>query len=207
MTTCAIITYVLFVVVQVILTCMLIASVGKDNDSLYYALIYYCPLSHYVSFLLGVFGGYLFVHVRDRVVSVRAVWLVFSLTCGLLFTVLQYHLILPEIGGLTPVAYTPLFLPLFYSLFIVSLAFINYGINNGAARSFHWCDKAGKVSYAMYILQYPLYKLFLMMFPAFIKAYPDTGFFLYLTILIGVAIVAYNCIELPFKARLNITFQ
>ena len=204
---CALSTIVLFFTIQALLMSMLIASFEKDCEQIYDALIYYFPLSHYSSFLLGVSGGYLFIRVRDCDVSVRLGWLLFSLSCVVLYAVLQHPYMLPIFHGIEPSAYTPLFLPLVYFLFIVGLALINYGTNNGSEKSFHWCDKAGKISYAMYILQYPLYKIFLMIFPALTMDHPNTGFFLFLSILTGLAIVAYHCIELPFKARLNITFR
>ena len=158
-------------------------------------LIYYFPLSHLCSFVLGVAGGY--IYVKNQTHFKRSGMLPLILLLAALFLsyfFLQYPVILRKISGFA-LNDVPSFYSIFFIVLILSVAYANNSITK--ALSLPVFVLLGEASYAIYILQKPVhiaYKLYISEYLDLINA---NHFYVYLTLLIGIAILSLYLIEKP----------
>lgn len=162
-------------------------------------LILYNPLFHLSTFTLGVLGGQLYQEKKEWL---RSRYLIAKhLLLGLLLVIL--FLMLTENELFRVIYHNGILAPVFLlSIFIISES------NN---RLINWFCKPkseylGEVSYAIYILQVPVYR-FLTQVTTLKTSLTSTVFFYsYLTILLLISIVCYELIEKPSRFFLRSRF-
>ncbi len=187
---------------QLILTNLLNSSFYKPFSPIPNDLIFYFPLSHFSTFLLGVAGGYLYLQGKQApelkkwpaglgvIITVVAIFL--SLNYEATIETI-FHLSLPFAVGLV----APLFLILILLTSISSF---------GSARSL-LAKKGfvllGDASYAMYIFQRPFHQFFdAYVFPR-LGLPGEAGFYFYFFCLILFSIGVFLFIEKPIKFLLR----
>ncbi len=160
------------------------------NDSYFYKagkttshhLIYYFPLTHLSSFLLGISGGYFVVNSKIKKVEGIYSYFLISLISFLIIFLIQFEINIEKIfkikfpfGGNF---YSFLFLILIFIFFISSNRLLKFFSNK-------YFKKLGKISLEIYIFQLPIYIIIRHLFKSFFGNYNKLYlFFIYLTILI-----------------------
>lgn len=189
---------VTWLVSEIVLLGLLNSGVDVNPPSAYYYLIYFFPLSYFSSFVLGIAGGmWLINHSRyDK-------WY-FSLS-ALVIALIIIQLInnqtkIQSVLGLERVDAN--ILSPFYLLFILFLAQGTRLVND-------WLGKPpfrrlGEASYAMYILQLPIWALCVRFFSTLFEN-PQALIIFYLAVLIGTSLLFSRYVDgyISGKSRLN----
>lgn len=178
----------------------LMNTVYVSGNAFYHDLLFYNPLVHLNTFLVGCLGGRWWVETGHKHIpnawQNRAILLFSTILIGL---ALLYLKDLPKTLGF-PIRITlpngvlaPLFL-----VFIVSLAYENGLISKIFRLPFFVL--LGDASYSVYILQYPahiFYKKYLL--PLIPNPTDTSGFYLYFLALILFSILIFKLIESPIR--------
>ena len=143
-----------FLVTQAVMIYFINAPFFEGFPSWTYSLVYFFPLPHFCSFLLGMAGGLFYLRNKDRVMedSLQSYALLIS-AFAVDYLAIQYADRLSPLLGLDLPTYSS-----FHSLthlgLILSIAFTN----NGITRVLSWKPFAilGGASYAIYVLQRPM---------------------------------------------------
>lgn len=189
--------FVFYILTQAILSNLMTESFYKGFPSPSHDIIFYFPLSHYCSFLLGISGGYIYLKHKDSFSKKGATSLIAMLT--MLYTtyfflqnpnILLNYLRIPLAYGSS--FYSPLFI-----ITILSIAHSNNFITK--VLSLRFFVLLGESSYALYILQEPVFIIYNKYISSHIKLNQESNFYLYTATLIITSIAAYNLIEKPGK--------
>ena len=179
-----------YIFTQAILSNLLSGKFYKGFPSVSHDLIYYFPLSHYCSFLLGTAGGY--IYVKNRKHFQKEGFL--SAVIMLLTLLITYSIIQNEntLSGFFEfrLAYGSSFYSLLFIVMILGIAHAKNFITN--ILSLPFLVLLGESSYALYILQGPVYILYKKYLHSYFNMAESAGFYLYLLILIIVAILVFN---------------
>ena len=203
---------VFYVFTQAIISNLMSADFYTGFPSPSHDLIYYFPLPHLCSFILGMAGGYLYAS-RPEWYNKPGYLPLFALigAIAINFLILQYPDNLQSIAGF-PLVYGASFNPLPYLLLILGLAYSQSFITRAMALPF--LEKLGEISYSLYILQQPIETLYrehiLTHIAGLIKIIPDGSFYIYVLLLILISFGSLYCIEKPGKKlilEINKSFQ
>lgn len=184
----------LWLVTQVVHISLLNSAWYTGYPSLSDDLIYYFPLSHWSSFCLGIAGGVWFAKYSRRD-SVAFTVIAFGLA-WLIYYVINHQPQLEQQFGLLPFK-ASLLAPIFL-IFIVSLPQASRHVNKFL--SLYPFKKLGEASYAMYILQLPLWYICHNFYPGF-SMDSLNHYYGYLAFLIGFSLVFSVYVEGFFAAR------
>lgn len=186
----------IYILTQIILSFLLNSDFYQGWPSASHDVIYYLPLSHYCSFLLGICGGLLFVRSKFNlnfefrslaVISFALFVTYYSLTNAVVFT---------DIFD-APLAFGGSF----YSIFFVVLIFVIAVSNNFVTRllSKPVFVLLGEASYSIYILQMPFYYFYSKFLSPSLNLSHDLNFYGYMLSLTILSIITFKIIELPSR--------
>ena len=186
---------------QLVLMNLLNSPFYKPYPSIPHDLIFYLPLSHFTSFLLGVSGGYLYLSNILRITQHRWQLVAGTLTtCVIIFLALNnenfltrsLHANLTFDVGL----FAPLFLALILMVSLTETVFSTHGFN---LRLF---VLLGDASFAVYILQRPFHQIFeKYVFPR-LSLSNEYFFYLYFICLVIFSVLVFQWFEKPVKRLL-----
>lgn len=184
-----------WIITQVILSILLNSELYKSHPSLLHHFIYYFPISHFCSFGLGIAGGYLVVK-KQNILELPKIfaYILLVLTCTSIFLIFEYKDLLNRLGLSLPFG-SSFFAPLFF-LFIFALII---GSNTYFAKflSNRMFMALGKSSYALFILQLPMYKLFNKFISPALSFDKSSSFYIFLFADIILSIIFFYLIEKP----------
>ncbi|RJP52046.1 MAG: acyltransferase, partial [Anaerolineaceae bacterium] len=174
----------------------------NTNENLFHAIIFYFPVSHLSSFLLGVAGGLIYNNYLSRLqvapaISARLVLAAFSAS----FLSLHYGsqikslLVIPRLSFAYGFA-SPLFLLIILSLSIDRSFFSRILANKILVF-------LGELGYSIYILQYPIRNLYARYIISLLNITGSHHFYLYLLLLIVLSAIIYTNIENPVRYSLR----
>lgn len=186
----------------------LMNTVYNKAQAFYHDLLFYNPLVHLNTFLVGCLGGRWWVETGNkRPIHAWRNRLVLFASVILIGLSLLYLKDLPKLLGF-PIRITlpnGILAPLFL-LFIVSLAYEN-GI---ISKVFRWpfFVLLGDASYAVYILQYPIHTFYKKYLIPLLPTITDTiGFYIYFSVLVLVSVLTYKLIESPLRDLAKYWYQ
>lgn len=197
-----------YVFTQAILSNLMTDKFYNGFPSASHDLIYYFPLSHYCSFLLGVAGGYIYLKKQkhfqqEGVFPLFILLLILSIT----YYFLQNPRILLDFSGI-PLAYGSSFYSLLFILMILGIAYSKSFITK--VLSLPVLVLLGESSYALYILQYPVHMAYSKYLSPHLSLSVDYNFYLYVLLLISVSVFVFYFFEKPgkkFILKLNMLFE
>ena len=186
---------------QLVLMNLLNSPFYKPYPSIPHDLIFYFPLSHFSSFLLGVSGGYLYMS-NKRKVKWRS-WPLFAgslVTCTLIFLALSsenlltksLHANIPFDAGV----FAPLFLLLILMASLTEETFSTHQFN------FRLFVLLGDASYAVYMLQRPFHQIFEKYVFPWLSLSDEYLFYLYFICLVVFSVLVFLWFEKPVKRLL-----
>ena len=195
---CCAIALAFFVFSQAILINLLNSGFYAGFPSVSHDLIYYFPLSHYCSFLLGVAGGYIFQNNPDafgRPGLART-------TSMLAMLVIVYLLIDHEADLVRWFGFQVPFGASFHSLAFIGLILSVAAGENIVTRSMSMRPLAilGEASYGLYILQDPVRVVYDRLIAPRYGFSANGTFYVYFGMLLVAALVSLYWIERPLKA-------
>jgi peptidoglycan/LPS O-acetylase OafA/YrhL len=191
---------IIWLFTQAILTNLLNSPFYKPYPSIPNDLLFYFPVSHFSSFLLGIVGAYLYLDVREKGLPICVIvpGLVFSFAgC---FVALNYGdwvsrqvgLELPFPAGMA----SPLLLALILFSSFFEKRFSGKWLNNRVL------NLLGQASYAMFIFQLPFHKFYSKYLSLLVNAKPELDFYYYLAFLVLFSIAINKCFETPVRRLL-----
>jgi peptidoglycan/LPS O-acetylase OafA/YrhL len=193
----AVFSLAVYLVTQLILSSLMNQAIHEPDTSLLYDLVFYFPIFHYCSFLLGITGGVFFLRNPGHFNSIGpAQFWIFLLAVFSSYFFLQNPDFLRKLVGY-PLAYdTSFYGPLFLALIL------------GTASSKNLLTRVltlpvlvflGETSYSFYILQQPVYTLYTEHLSNRLDFDVNLDFFTFLAILVAVASVTYLLFEKACK--------
>lgn len=151
-----ILAFVFWLITQSIITPLLNSDFYEGYPSISHDLLFYFPLSHLCSFLLGVAIGYLAI-IRDLEIPKGADFALFILSSIMIYSICEYKFMIYTVVGLR-IPFDSSFLAPAFGFFILS----NILISNSYLKNF-LSNKLflflGASSYDLYIFQFPIYYL------------------------------------------------
>lgn len=189
----------LYFFTQAILSNLLSLQLKNNEFPPIHDLIYYFPLAHYCSFLLGIAGGLLYVQNSEKFSQkglVPFILLILTLTAN--YIALQKPGTISYVAGI-PFAFGASFYSLPFLLFILSLAYAKNFLTKIISLPF--LVVLGEASYSLYILQAPVHEFYISQFSGYTEKYltSDGDFFLFLAFLSIISIASFYLIEKPAK--------
>jgi peptidoglycan/LPS O-acetylase OafA/YrhL len=200
LTTLSIITFAIWLLTQVVHTGLLNSSYYQPFNSLH-DFIYYNPIMHINTFILGLLAGiYLkqggFIQFRKSKINNKALLITAFLT-GLLLITRHHFIELTQIR----IDYTNgLIAPLFLTI-IILLALNKSWLS--AVFSLPIFVLLGEASYSLYILQKPLHGIYEKIVPVELLAHETAYFYSFLFVLTLTAIASYRWFETPLRRLIN----
>lgn len=190
-----ILSLVLYVVTQVVLSYLLELDAYNGNSN-FRELIFYFPLSHYCSFLLGMCFGIIFTR-SNSIIGNRVLSLVlFCVSTAIMLFLIKngrYFNMLFDMKF----AYGSSFYSIFFSLYIYIVASSSCFITDGLSkRPF---VVLGEASYSLYILQMPIYIIMDRFFFNFIGSDLTIRFLLYFCVLLLFSLLSWKFFEVPMR--------
>lgn len=163
----------------------LIYKFGEKNN-----FVSYFPLLHLTSFMLGISGGKLFLENKPIIRLLKKKKAFFSVTAFFALAIAMANKITDSTKYIET---SSSFLSLLFLFFILSVA-----ANNENLRFAHTKTMLllGESSYALYIMQVPVYGIYKRTVLPFIDN-ATAAFFAYLSILIALSIIIYLFLETP----------
>ncbi|RXK59451.1 acyltransferase [Lacibacter luteus] len=165
----------------------------------YTASVLYHPLFHLSTFLVGILGGMLYKERHDWLVTkqvyLERIFLVASFV--LLYLMFTGNKLFSQVyhDGLP----APVFL-----LFIFIVAMNRHQLFNGFCKRVP--EYLGEISYGIYILQVPVFRLLTQTFDLKTKLSATAFFYIYLLLLMLVSVICYELIEKPSRIYLRNRF-
>ncbi len=186
-----------YAVTQVILSNLMTPRFYAGFPSVSHDLLYYFPLSHFCSFILGVAGGHIFVRNSDKFHKPGAMRFLFF-GVALLLTTASLHF-QAQIGQWVgvPLAFDASFYSLLFIVLVMSVAYSDNLVTRFL--SLKPFVLLGNASYALYILQKPAFTVFQRHVAAKVGSTPEQQFAVFIAMLITISIAAYYLVEKPGK--------
>jgi len=161
--------------------------------------IYYNPIMHLNTFIMGLLCGVYFKKKGDKAVTKNnGGWLFVSFV--LIFFLIWARPYFEEYLGYK-IAYTNGLLSPFFLLFIVLLA-ANKGVVSKIL-SHSWLILLGEASYSLYILQKPIHGLYDKIIAPRINLSETSHFYIFLMLLILISILSYLYLERPARKSIR----
>lgn len=190
---------ILWVATQFVLLSLL-NSEAYAPKTLLHDFIYYNPLMHLNTFIMGLLCGVYFKKLNTNVfVKNNSVWLILSFITIFLIIWARPHL---ENYFGYKLAFTNGLLSPFFLLFIILLA-SNKGLI-AKILSHPWLILLGEASYSLYILQKPIHGLYDKIIVPRINIVETSHFYIFLIILISLSILSYTYIEKPARKAIRV---
>ena len=187
-----------YFITQFTLINLLNSSFYENFPSPSHDLIFYFPLSHFCSFLLGVSGAYFVLksHIFNKF-SNKIFWSVgFAICLVVVFLLLNNRGLTRTIGGNLIPLESSFLGPIFLVLILFSVS--GHNILNKA-----FCLKPmiilGEASYAIYILQKPCFYLYKKFLWPLLGIGNDATYYVYWLLLVVVSVVVFYVYERPAK--------
>lgn len=189
-----------FIFSQAVLVNLLNNGFYAGFPSLSHDLIFYFPLSHYCSFVLGVAGGYVFCTRAQEFARPGA-----GRTAFMLFMLLIVYALIAHEAAIT--RWIGVQLPFgasFHSLAFIVLILSVAAADNGLTRLLSWRPLVilGEASYGLYILQDPVRVVFDRYVAPRAGLSEDGAFYVYAAMLLVASIASFYWIEKPVKSLL-----
>ncbi|MEE9412150.1 MAG: acyltransferase [Methylococcales bacterium] len=186
---------------QIILIVVLTKEV--DPDSLLHHLVYYFPISHYCSFLMGVSGAVLLINKRYLILNnMLSIVLVFSIIYLVVFSI-NNRAQLSNLIGMNLAFGSSFFSPLFLVL-IMGVSICRSNVMK--ILSLRPLVLLGEASFSIYILQVPLHEIYVAHISGQFSFPPAVDFAAYFCFLTAISIVCFLCIEKPANKYLRYSF-
>jgi len=185
----------LYLFTQAILSNYMNHASYDQLPAIFHDTLYYSPLFHYCSFILGVTGGYIYVkkpHYFHKKTFLS--FFIMSFSFFITYYLLQHPELLNETLN-TTLAYKSSFYGLLFLLFILSITYSNNFIIK--ILSLRLFVILGESSYALYILQFPIYILYNEHISKYLNLEGSNNFYAYLFILIILSIATFYLFEKP----------
>lgn len=180
---------------QAVLMVMATPPVYTGYPSASHDLVFYFPLSHFCSFLLGFAGGIAFKNgfLRNKLPDIATISLLI-ISLLIINEVRIYGQVINDfLGYQTP--YTSSFYSLLFLIPIYLCAVANNTLRK--ALGLPLLVLLGEASYALYIFQTPVHMGFDSLIPADTFSSPNMKFAAYFSILLLISIAVYKYIESP----------
>ncbi|PWJ40935.1 acyltransferase family protein [Sediminitomix flava] len=163
-------------------------------------LIYYLPISHLGSFLLGITAAYLFLRLEAWKTVIKPSNPIYTV----LALVLMYSVLLLEPKIVSVIGYRLPFGGSFHSLIFSFCIFVIAASDNIMTKvlSNRVFVFLGEISFAIYLLHSPLYKIYKEYFQSYIitKGFSKTGeLLIFLTAMIFISSIVYVFYEKPIS--------
>lgn len=194
---------VLWAATQTILAYLLFNGFYKEPPSPSHDLIYYFPLSHLCSFLLGMSGGVWFVTHDFRVRSHYQSLAIVGMATLLVVSALNNQSQIAGYLGFWPAFGSSFFAPLFL-IFIVSISICQTKVIE--ALSVKPLVLLGEASYSLYILQEPVYRIYNDLFVG-VAMTSQFSFYAYLVFLTAISILSFLFFEKPANKFLRYSLR
>ena len=196
--TLSLISVIFWLITQYILHSLL-NSADYAPKTLLHDFIYYNPIMHLNTFLMGLLCG---VYFKDRWIKrlpqKNDLWVILSMLTIFILIWARPHL---ENSLGFKIAYTNGLISPFFLLFIVLLA-SNKGIISKIF-SHPWLILLGEASYSLYILQKPAHGLYDKIIVPRIHLSEDIHFYIFTIILILLSIASYKYLEKPARKMIR----
>jgi len=196
-----------WLVTQVILISLYNSSFYQPFPSVSHDLIFYFPLSHFSTFLIGVAGGYFYVH-RSKDAPKNNAFLIFSflVICVVTYYAISNRNALVRLSGVR----VPFAAGSFAPLFLLFILFSSYAQKTPLLGwlSNRFFVLLGSASYAIYIFQLP-FKQFMdvYIFPTLSLSNDDISFYIYFAALILFSILVFLLFEKPVQRLYRAAFH
>lgn len=195
------VSFLLYFFTQASLSNLLGNGFYKGFPSPSHDLIYYYPLSHYCSFLLGISGGYIYIK-HPQWFNKRGFlsFIILISAIAINYFALQNPSITRNIIGY-PLAFGSSFYSLLFLLLILSLVHSKNFITIMMSSPFFVL--LGEASYSLYILQIPIRYIYTNYILKYLMiSDPNVNFFVFVLLLICFSIASYHFIEKPGKRKI-----
>jgi peptidoglycan/LPS O-acetylase OafA/YrhL len=180
-----------------VLSNLILSGFNQGYQTASFDLLYYFPLSHLCSFILGVAGGYFYIKTHNKHNhESNWQWLYLALAFFLSYFFLQHTMLVYKLAGFA-LYDVPSFYALFFILLILAIAFSRNGLTKFL--SLPVLVLLGESSYALYILQKPVHIMYKLYIADLVSLNKEYHFYLYLTLLIGLSLLSLYLIEKPAK--------
>lgn len=187
---------VLYALTQIVLSRLIQPDIYQEVPSVH-DLIFFFPLSHLCSFLLGIAAGKLFLEYQRFFDSTGKVQLcLFGAILLVVYLALNHQTDIIALFTFPVVLGASFFAPLFILLILGIICSRNMLTRLLAKRGFVFL---GEISYSMYILQFPVHEACKIVLSGRLGVNSDLFFGIYLLVLTGVGAVVYRYFEMPAK--------
>jgi len=194
---------VIFWLVTQFVLLKLLNSEAYAPKTLLHDFIYYNPIMHLNTFIMGLLCGVYFKKVGSQKFSRNnSYWLMLSFS--FIFLLIWARPYIEETLDYK-IAYTNGLLSPFFLLFIVLLA-----SNKGVIAKIlchPWLILLGEASYSLYILQKPIHGLYDKIIVPRIQMTETIHFYIFLIILVAVSILSYLYLEKPARKTIRAKFS
>lgn len=174
-----------------------------DPETRLHEFIYYFPLMHVNTFILGFIVGVYFGDGKLNSLANRWNVILLLVTTILIILMLAYENTLETMLGFLIDYHNGLIAPLFLA-FIVLLSFHKGWTTRLLCSPF--LILLGESSYSLYILQRPIYGVYDRTIGQWLKFNPNIHFYFFVLLLTIVAIVSFKYIETPSRNFLNLLY-
>jgi len=192
----------LWVVTQAILSGALSNGFYSGFPSFSHDLIYYFPLSHFCSFLLGISGGMWFIAGKYRVKNIYlSIALVGGAALLLIFFLNNESQLVKYLGfqvAFCSSFYGPLFL-----IFIISISMCQSKLTS--LLSAKPLVLLGETSYSLYILQEPAWRIYVHYIANYFNLPPLLNFYAFFVFLVLISILSFLCFEKPANKFMRVS--
>ena len=186
----------IYIFTQYILSNLILINSYMGNNAILHDLIYYFPISHFCSFLLGVACGYIYVKNYENFHN-AGFWplVLLIISFSLTYINIQYP---GKITSLISISHVSLDInAILFALLILSVAYSRNIITNILSLSIFVI--LGDSSYALYIFQKPVFQIYRNYISSYLHLSNDGHFYTYLAMLIALSVLMYYFIEKPCK--------
>lgn len=188
---------IVFWIVSMVIHISLYSSFYQGFPSKSHDLIFYNPLLHLNTFTFGILGGLVYTRIKDK--PVHYIPLLGIILALLVYYLLVFRITLPAYISCT--LHNGLLSPLFF-IFTLSLSLDGTIVSKTLSSRF--LQKMGHMSYAVFILQVPVYLLttyvVMMYFPHLDRT---STFYIYLLNLNIISLLCLALIENPLRNKLR----
>lgn len=195
----------LWVITQTVTTVVLSYGFYKGLYSASHSFIYYFPIPHFCSFLLGLAGGMVFIANKDRESGKKDDFfflLLAAASLAALVVMMNNETAVAKFFKLNFAFCSSFYAPL-CTLLITALSLCRSKVLQ--VLQIKPLVLLGNASYSLYMLQKPVHAAFLKFFTWNVKIPPLYDFLLYFAILIAVSIASFLLFEHPLNLFLRRT--